>query len=406
MLGHLLVRRSGPLAELTSARATVTLVVVVTSDPVAWSAADRDTRRVSAHAQVVQVSGRGRSGAGHAPVLLVGDDRLLPLRWHQEVALSARLAPADPGSADLALARVTGSPVVRAPPGAVARGAERLRSGLRASVSGTPPDAQGLLPGLVIGDTSRTPPDLTDAMLSTGMTHLSAVSGANVAVVLGLVLAVASVLGLPRWLRPVLALAALAGFVVLARPEPSVVRAAVMGAIALIGRTRSRTALGLPVLGAAVVLLLCYDPWLSRSYGFALSTLATLGLLVFTRPWGQAIGRRPARAAEPLGPALAVPGGCPGRLCAGHRAAPGVGESRRRRSRTSSRLRSCRRPRSPGVLAAPLSLGLAAPRPGWWRGRSRAHPRHRPGGPGVRRRAGGTMPWPDGAPGALLPRRW
>ncbi len=401
VLGHLLVRRSGPLAELTSARASVALVVVVTSDPVAWSAADRDTRRVTAHAQVVQVSGRGTSGAGHAPVLLVGDDRLLPLRWHQEVALSARLAPADPGSADLAVARVTGSPVVRASAGVVARGAERLRSGLRASVSGTPPDAQGLLPGLVIGDTSLTPPDLTDAMLATGMTHLSAVSGANVAVVLGLVLAVASVLGLPRSLRPMLALAALAGFVVLARPEPSVVRAAVMGAIALIGRTRSRTALGLPVLGGAVVLLLCYDPWLSRSYGFALSTLATLGLLVFTRPWGQAIGRHlPARLGS-LGPALAVP------VAAQVVCAPVIVLLQGSVSLVAVLANLLAAPLVPpatiaGVLAAPLALV--------WGPLARvvaaagAVPTL-----GIARVArvfadvpGGTMPWPDGPPGALL----
>ena len=98
-----------------------------------------------------------------------------------------------------------------------------------------------------------------------------------------------------------LALVALAGFVVLARPEPSVVRAAAMGAIGLIGLSRSRRSAGPPVLGAAVVVVLVLDPWLARSYGFALSSLATLGLLLFTRPWGDAIGARmppPARAAR------------------------------------------------------------------------------------------------------------
>ena len=53
-----------------------------------------------------------------------------------------------------------------------------------AATDGLPADARGLLPGLVLGDTSRTLPDLDEAMLATGMTHLSAVSGSNVAIVL------------------------------------------------------------------------------------------------------------------------------------------------------------------------------------------------------------------------------
>ena len=109
--------------------------------------------------------------------------------------------------------------------------------------------------------------------------------------------------GVPRRLRPLLALLALAGFVVLARPEPSVVRAAAMGAIGLIGLSRSRRSAGLPVLGAAIVVVLVLDPWLARSFGFALSSLATLGLLLFTRP----VGRRHRRTAA-AAPGAARPG--------------------------------------------------------------------------------------------------
>ncbi|MGB3829802.1 MAG: ComEC/Rec2 family competence protein, partial [Ornithinimicrobium sp.] len=57
----------------------------------------------------------------------------------------------------------------------------------------------------------------------------------------------------------------------------------------------------------AVLVLLCVDPGLARSYGFALSALATLGLVIFARPWGDAIAARlPARAAL-LGDAIAIP---------------------------------------------------------------------------------------------------
>jgi len=97
--------------------------------------------------------------------------------------VAGRLGRTPPEDDRVATLAVRGTPVVVAPPGLVARGAERLRSGLRAAVDGAPPDARGLLPGLVIGDTSRTPDDLTEAMRATGMTHLTAVSGSNVAVV-------------------------------------------------------------------------------------------------------------------------------------------------------------------------------------------------------------------------------
>jgi competence protein ComEC len=63
----------------------------------------------------------------------------------------------------------------------------------------------------------------------------------------------------------------------------------------------------LPALAAAVVVLLCWDPWLARSPGFALSTLATLGLLLFAGSWGEALGRRLPRRIRGWGPALAVP---------------------------------------------------------------------------------------------------
>jgi competence protein ComEC len=399
--GHVLVRESGDLDELASARASVQLVVVVTSDPVARSVSDRDSRRVTARARAVEVTGRGRTGAVHAPVLLVGDERLLSLRWHERVALSARLGPADPGRAEIAIASVTGPPQVRAPPGVVARGAERLRTGLRHAVDAAPADARGLLPGLVIGDTSRTPPDLTDAMLATGMTHLSAVSGANVAVVLGMVLGACSLLGLPRFVRPLLALVALAGFVVLARPDPSVVRAAVMGAIGLLGMSRSRRALGLPVLGAAVVLLLVYDPWLARSYGFALSTLATLGLLVFTRPWGDTIGRRLPGRLRGLGPAVAVP------LAAQVMCAPVIVLLQGSVSLIGVLANVLAAPLVPpatvaGVVAAVLSL--VSDRLAVLVGTAGAVPTL-----GIARVArgfadvpGGTMPWPDGPLGAAL----
>jgi competence protein ComEC len=168
-----------------------------------------------------------------------------------------------------------------------------------------PDDAGGLLPGLVVGDVSRLDPGLADDFRTTGMTHLNAVSGANVAIVLGVVLFAV------RWVRagPVVkalvCAVALAGFVLLARPSPSVMRAAMMGAIGLIGLASGRPRAALPALAGGVALLIGYDPELAADPGFTLSVLATAGLLLLAPAWRDALRRKgwPGWAAE----ALAVP---------------------------------------------------------------------------------------------------
>lgn len=304
--GQHALRGVGDLDDLTEARAVVTLEATVTSDPVALAARGSGEPVVMAKAKAHRVEGRGRSTAAYAPVSLRGDATLLHLKWHDTVRLRGRLSPPLPGYPEVAVLRVSSQEVTE-PAGAIARVAEHLRAGLRRAVDPTPADARGLLPGLVIGDTSRTPPDLTEAMQATGMTHLTAVSGSNIAVVGGLVLGLCVLVGVPRRWRPFVVALAILGFVVLARPEPSVVRAAAMGLIGLIGMSRSRRAAGLPVLSGAIVVVLVVDPWMSRSFGFALSALATLGLLLFTRPWGDAIAKRlPPRLAF-MGPAIAIP---------------------------------------------------------------------------------------------------
>ena len=138
-------------------------------------------------------------------------------------------------------------------------------------------------------------------MRTTGLTHLSAVSGANFTLVCGTVLLVLTALGAGRVPRLAVAALAAVGFVVLARPEPSVLRAAAMGLVGLVGLAGSRRAAGVPALAVAVVLLCVLDPWLSRSAGFALSVLATGGLLLLAGPWTRTLAR-----ALPLWAAAAV----------------------------------------------------------------------------------------------------
>ena len=116
-------------------------------------------------------------------------------------------------------------------------------------------------------------------------------SGANCAVVIALVMLAGAAVGLPRAWRVGLSVIVLVGFVVLVTPEPSVLRAAVMAALVLAALARGRPVHGIPILALASLVLLATDPWLSHSYGFILSVLATGGLLMFAAPLTRLLSR-------------------------------------------------------------------------------------------------------------------
>lgn len=123
-------------------------------------------------------------------------------------------------------------------------------------------------------------------------------------VIVAAVFWVVSLLGGGRRLRVVLALCALGAFVVLVTPEPSVVRAAVMAALAMLSILLGRPSAGLAMLSLAVAGLLLADPWLAASPGFALSAAATAALLLLSRPLLRGLGRW---MPVPLALALSVP---------------------------------------------------------------------------------------------------
>ncbi len=399
--GHLAARTAGPLTELARDHAVAAVEGVVATEPIVRPVPGRDAMVVRFRLTVTQVTAHGTRSTVRSPILVLADERWQHVRWREGLQVRGKLVPAEPGDDVVAVVRPTGSPASTSSPGAVERGAERLRAGLREAASPLPTDARGLLPALVIGDVSRTPPDLTAAMLATGMTHLSAVSGSNVAIVMAFALGGAGLLGVRRRWRPYVAGFALAGFVVLARPEPSVIRAATMGAIGLIGLSRSRRAAGIPVLSAAVLVLLVVDPWLSRSYGFALSTLATLGLLLFTRSWGEAIGRRLPGRIRSWGPAIAIP------VAAQAMCAPVVVLLQGSVSVVGVLANLLAAPLVAPATVCGVVAALAAPLWPWgatvlcWLGALPAQ-----GIAWVARTCatlpGGTMPWPDGAVGAVL----
>jgi competence protein ComEC len=208
-----------------------------------------------------------------------------------ELSLSGRLS-AFPPEDDIAFRFfATGSATITAKPAWFLDWANTLRASFVAAATSLPGDGGALLPGLAIGDTSAVSTTLDTAMKGTSLSHLTAVSGANCAVVVGLIMVAGAALGVPRALRVSAALAVLLGFVVLVTPQPSVLRAAVMAALVLFALARGRPVRGVPVLALAVLILLATDPWLCRSYGFVLSVLATAGLLVLAGPLGRVLAR-------------------------------------------------------------------------------------------------------------------
>ncbi|GAA1862517.1 ComEC/Rec2 family competence protein [Paeniglutamicibacter psychrophenolicus] len=188
---------------------------------------------------------------------------------------------------------------------------EAMRARFVAACAALPQPARALLPGMVFGDRRGADKALNEAMKVAGLSHLSAVSGANCAMVLGFVVALCRVLGLGRAPTLVLGLGALAGFVLLVGYEPSVLRAAVMGTIAAVGVHASRGRNALSALSLAVVLLLAIDPWLAGEPAFRLSALATAGIVVIGRRLAERLNRwMPAVLAEGTAIALAAQIAC------------------------------------------------------------------------------------------------
>ena len=294
--------QAGGLPELAADGAVVRAVVVIAGDPRTVQTPFGEQVYVKASARLV--IGRGRTLDGRAPVLLMAqpDIGVHDVQLGSRVRVVGRLATSD--STDLAaLLRVSRVDGVVADPAWWWTIAAGVRDGVAAAVDGRGMPGE-LVPALVVGDDSGLSVEVADDFRTSGLTHLLAVSGTNLTLVLGAVLLLARWCGVRgRGLRITGVLAAVA-FVLLARPDPSVVRAAAMGLVALAGLTAGDRRRGLRALCVAVIVLLLVNRWLARSVGFALSALATAAIVVLGPPWRNSLARwLPRWAAE----AIAVP---------------------------------------------------------------------------------------------------
>jgi competence protein ComEC len=228
---------------------------------------------------------------GSMPVLVFGEHPESRVGIGATIALSGRLTVAEPGDDVAFLLFAEAPPEVIEPPPGLFDWANELRARFLAGATALPADGGALLAGLAIGDTSAVGDDLDTAMKTSSLSHLTAVSGANCAIVIGLIMTAGAALRLPRAARIAGSVAVLLAFVVLVTPEPSVLRAAIMAALVLAALWGGRPMRGLPVLALATIALLVADPWLARNYGFVLSVLATGGLLLLAGPLARALGR-------------------------------------------------------------------------------------------------------------------
>jgi competence protein ComEC len=173
---------------------------------------------------------------------------------------------------------------VEAPPGRLDRLSGALRLRVEAAYRASGPESGGgrqgktLARAMVLGDASDLPLEWKRALRVTGLYHLMSVSGVHVA----LVAAAIWTLGgwLPRSVRLLLMLAGMGLYLLLVGPLPPLVRAAVMGGLAVLALLAQRPPAAVNALGWAVVLLVVHRPDLVNQPSFQLTVAATAGILL------------------------------------------------------------------------------------------------------------------------------
>ncbi len=305
--------RTGAVVAAAAAHDEVTVRATLLEDPsgTRWStralaaidgmhvrrSADHDARTVEEHRTVELVA--DGDAVGRLAVLAAGDRAVLRgwlrplegfderLRWrHAAARLDVlELVAMTPSAGPLATLANAGR-------GLVLDGTDTL-----------PVEERALVAGFLLGDTRDLPPEVLDQFRDSGLSHLLAVSGANVAFVLALVGPLLR--RSPRALRVAATLAVLLVFGAMTRWEPSVLRACAMAACAVLALHLGRPATGVRVLALAVTVLLLVDPFLLRSVGFQLSCGASLGIALLARPFADWL-RGPAWLRESLGTTAAA----------------------------------------------------------------------------------------------------
>jgi competence protein ComEC len=302
---HLHARLDGGLREAVDLGDMVAFSGRIERDPVPIAASPFDLNgerwSVVVRLETLTLVG-GQPRHARAEVSIIGGHEWADLSVGIGVTATGRFQPSSPGR----IAAVSWDPtlIATAPATGVDRVIGRLRAGLRASASSLPPRTQALTIGMTIGDTSGMQDAQKRDMRIAGLTHLTAVSGAQFAMLALGVGAGARALRWNRGVRVALLLLVTVGLVLLVCPEPSVLRAAGMGGVAALALWWGRPSQAMPALSVTVTGLLLLDPFYALSYGFALSVVATVGIVL----WAPIVAIRLARRMPPaVATALSLP---------------------------------------------------------------------------------------------------
>lgn len=299
-------RTDGPLADAVAAGKSVVALVEVAATPKALNLPGQSSgpQRWAVPVWTVEISTGGVLVRTRAQLLVMGGGTWGAAVPGQQLRAAGKLRAPDPGRQETGILAASAAPATLSGGAGLSAAAAELRARFVSACRFLGTDAAGLLPGMVTGDTSALDEELELAMKSVGMTHLTAVSGANCSLVLGGLLLAARRFRLPRVPAAGVALGGLGLFVVLVGPEASVLRAAVMGGVAVAALAGGRSGRGLSFLCLAVIGLLLLDPALGGSFGFLLSVLATVGIIVLGR---RLIEWTPAAVPRWMAAAVAVP---------------------------------------------------------------------------------------------------
>jgi competence protein ComEC len=276
------VAAASPIAAAAAQGEDLALTLEVTSTPRLMDSG-HGPPQVAFDAVVLQATAHGRLLTGRMNIMVFAKQPWSEVQPGDRAVTAGKISPASSGEKAAGVLRPSTDPMEVSAQG---DGSQKVVTAIRTSwvavvhdVWGARSlDAAGLLPGMVMGDRSGMDTSLDDSMKTVGLTHLTAVSGANCTLVLASLMLALRTARAPRAIAVAASMLGLAGFVMVVGPDPSVLRAAVMGtigAMAILGGRPKRIG---ALLSVAIVVLLLNDPWLARDYAFILSVLATLGL--------------------------------------------------------------------------------------------------------------------------------
>ncbi|EEZ91603.1 ComEC/Rec2-like protein [Mobiluncus mulieris 28-1] len=225
------------------------------------------------------------------------------------VSLRTGLARLDSSGEFLGLAKAPGTPRIIAPPSGRFIFVNAVRSRLAEAGTHLAPETRAMIGAMSLGLTQNQSQSDRDAMQIAGLSHLTAVSGLHLSVLLGLALGLTA--RAPRAIQVAAAGAMMIVFLGMLEGSASVTRAAAMGSVTLLGLALARPAKSIAALSLAVMAMLLVNPWQAASWGFALSVVATFSIVTL----GQTLSRwlatfLPRFLALPLAISLSAQLGC------------------------------------------------------------------------------------------------